>query len=530
MRVQYSWVLALLLTGCQLTQPPQSTLPVDESDTSHPTEDITDTPSSEEGDHNALTPTVPDVEPIPEITPQTQDDVWKRISMQMQMEIPDHEAVDYYRTWYLKHPSHLRTVSKRAEPFLYLIVDEIEKRGLPLELALLPIVESSFDAFAYSHGSAAGLWQFVPATGEYFGLEQNFWYDGRRDVSAATDAALTYLDRLNKRFDGDWNNAIAAYNSGGGRVNSAIRKNRNLGKPTDFFSLDLPKETSGYVPKLLALADVIANQVEYGISIPPIANVPVVERVNPNEQLDLAIAADYANITVKELQSLNPAYNQWATAPDKHQQLLLPIDSVDAFMLKVEENRGKGMRLVRYQVQPGDSLSVLAQKYNTTTRVIQTANNLPNHSIRVGKYLMIPTSTQDEKAYALSSANRLAQTQSRARGQYQLTHTVQSGDSLWTIARANKVSHQSLAKWNGMGPRDTLRIGQKLVIWKNSSDGAIIRTVFYKVRSGDTISGIANKFKVKSNDIVKWNELHKSKYLQPGQKLKLYVDVTKVSV
>ncbi|MEZ8826826.1 LysM peptidoglycan-binding domain-containing protein [Vibrio amylolyticus] len=530
MQVKYSWVLALLLAGCQTTQPPESTATVDESNTPQTTESSSTSPLLDTEKNNAYSEQLTAVDVTPEITPQTQQDVWQRIGMQLHMEIPDDKTVDYYRTWYLKHPNHLKTVSKRAEPFLYLIVEEIEKRELPLELALLPIVESSFDAFAYSHGSAAGLWQFVPATGEYYGLEQNFWYDGRRDVVAATDAALTYLSRLNARFDGNWNHAIAAYNSGGGRVNSAIRKNRNLGKPTDFFSLDLPKETSGYVPKLLALADIIANQEHYGIEIPAIANKQVLELVDPKEQLDLAIAANYANITVKELQSLNPAYNQWATAPDEHQKMLLPIDSVETFTQKVEENRGKGMRLVRYKVQSGDSLSVLANKYNTTTQVIQTANGLSSHSIRVGQHLMIPTSTQDEKAYALSSANRLAQTQSRSRGQYQLTHTVQSGDSLWTIARANKVSHQSLAKWNGMGPRDTLRIGQKLVIWKNNSDGAIIRTVFYKVRSGDTISGIASKFKVQSNDIVKWNELNKSKYLQPGQKLKLYVDVTKVSV
>ncbi|OEE38438.1 lytic transglycosylase [Vibrio genomosp. F10 str. ZF-129] len=530
MRVKYSWVLALLLTGCQLTQPPESSSTTGEYETSQPTQDVAHLPTSTGDNQGELKATAPKLKPIAEVTPQTQQDIWHRIGMQLQMEVPDHKSVDYYRTWYLKHPGHLRTVSKRAEPFLYLIVNEIEQRGLPLELALLPIVESSFDAFAYSHGSAAGLWQFVPATGEYFGLEQNFWYDGRRDVVAATDAALTYLTRLNTRFDGDWNHAIAAYNSGGGRLNSAIRKNRNLGKSTDFFSLDLPKETSGYVPKLLALADIIANQEKYGIEIPAISNTPVVELVNPNDQLDLAIAANYANISVKELQSLNPAYNQWATAPDKHQQLLLPVSSVAQFTQKVEENRGKGMRLVRYQVQSGDTLSVLANKYNTTTRVIQTANNLPGHNIRVGQHLMIPTSTQDEKAYALSATNRLAKTQSRSRGQYKLTHKVQSGDSLWTIARANKVSHQSLAKWNGMGPRDTLRIGQELVIWKKGSDGSVIRTVFYQVRTGDTISGIANKFKVKSNDIVKWNELNKGKYLQPGQKLKLYVDVTKVSV
>ncbi|MEF1341214.1 transglycosylase SLT domain-containing protein, partial [Vibrio rotiferianus] len=184
------------------------------------------------------------------ITPQEQQDVWRRIGMQLEMDIPQSKKIDYYRTWYLKHPGHLRTVSQRAEPFLYLITEKIEARNLPLELALLPVVESSFDAFAYSHGSAAGLWQFVPGTGKMMGLEQNFWYDGRRDVDASTDAALEYLVKLNQRFDGNWNHAIAAYNSGGGRVNSAIRKNKKLGKPTDFFSLDLPKETSSYVPKL----------------------------------------------------------------------------------------------------------------------------------------------------------------------------------------------------------------------------------------------------------------------------------------
>jgi membrane-bound lytic murein transglycosylase D len=181
-------------------------------------------------------------------------------------------------------------------------------------------------------------------------------------------------------------------------------------------------------------------------------------------------------------------------------------------------------------VKSGDSISVLANRYNTTTKVIQRANGMNNYNIRVGQYLLIPASAQDETAYELTAANRLEKTQAKSRGKYKQTHTVRSGDSLWSIARANKVSHQSLAKWNGMGPKDTLRVGQKLVIWKESSEGAVIRTVFYNVRSGDTISGIASKFKVKSRDIVKWNDLNKQKYLKPGQKLKLYVDVTKVSV
>nr|WP_114766480.1 LysM peptidoglycan-binding domain-containing protein [Vibrio rhodolitus] len=523
MRFKYSWVTLLLLAGCQTTQP--TTEKSDAQTTSGNDSTVTVAPAS-----SVTTPVEPEVVAAPVVTPQSQQDVWKRIAMQLEMPIPNHKKVDYYRTWYLKHPNHLKTVSKRAEPFLFLITEEIEKRGLPLELALLPVVESSFDAFAYSHGSAAGLWQFVPSTGKMYGLEQDFWYDGRRDVPAATGAALDFLTDLNQRFDGNWSHAIAAYNSGGGRVSSAIRKNKKLGKPIDFFSLDLPKETSSYVPKLLALADVVANQEKYGIEIPPIANKPVVELVQPKEQLDLAIAANYAGISVRELQSLNPAYNQWATSPDGNTQLLLPLDSVKKFNTELTANRGKGMKVVRYKVKSGDTVSVLARKYSTTSQVIRSANNMSNNNIRVGQHLLIPVSTKDDKAYSLSASNRLAKTQATARGKFKVTHTVTKGDSLWSIAKANKVSHTSLAKWNGMGPRDTLRVGQKLVIWKNSSDGAIIRTVFYNVRSGDTVSGIASKFKVKSQDIVKWNNLQKKKYLQPGQKLKLYVDVTKVSV
>ncbi|MGC9422135.1 LysM peptidoglycan-binding domain-containing protein [Vibrio sp.] len=524
MRIQFCWVMALLLTGCQVTQPDNDRI-IESNQASNASKKVVNEviPSS-------TTLKKPRAMPPKVLTPQEQEDVWLRIAMQFNLPIADDPSVDYYRTWYLKHPQHLITVAKRAEPFLYLITEKIEQRNLPLELALLPIVESAFDPFAYSHGSAAGLWQFVPATGKMFGLKQNFWYDGRRDVVAATDAALEYLTRLNTRFDGDWYLAIAAYNSGGGRVSSAIRKNTRLGKATDFFSLDLPKETSGYVPKLLALADIIANQDQYGISIPTIVNQPVLALVDPKEQLDLAIAANYAGISVKELQSYNPAYNQWATDPEGPHQFLIPIKQADAFTKQVEANRGKGMKLVRYQVKSGDSLSVIAQRHHTTTQVIQTANNLTSHTIKVGQYLMIPTSVTNNKAYALSANNRLEKTQSLARGQYKINHTVKSGESLWTIAKAHNVSYQSLAKWNGMGPRDTLRVGQKIVIWKKSTDGAIIRTVFYEIRRGDTLSDIALRFKVTTNDIVKWNDLSNQKYLKPGQRIKLYVDVTKVSV
>ncbi|GIA21882.1 membrane-bound lytic murein transglycosylase D [Vibrio cholerae] len=531
MRVKFSWVLALLLVGCQSPQPVDTTTSDDQA-VKPPTQSAT----VKKKRKPQTTATLPagETESVEEervaLTPQEQDDVWQRIAMQFKLGIPKDPSVDAQREWFLKNPGHLQAIASRAEPFLYLITEKVEQRGLPLELVLLPIVESSFDPFAYSHGSAAGLWQFISSTGKRYGLKQNFWYDGRRDVAAATDAALDYLTVLNQHFDGDWYHAIAAYNSGEGRVARAIKANKKAGKPIDFFSLDLPKETSGYVPKLIALADVIANQEKYGISIPAIENRPVLATVDPKEQLDLAIAARYAGLTVKELQSFNPAYNQWATAPNGPHQLLIPVEKVERFNLAMEENRGKGIKVVRYKVKSGDTLSTIADKYNTTAKVIKEANQIASNQIRVGSYLFVPTSVKDEKAYALSVSNRLAKTQSVPRGQYQLTHTVNSGESLWTIAKQYNVPYQSLAKWNGMAPKDALRKGQKLVIWKDSKPtSGVIRTVTYKVRSGDTLSGIANKFKVKTADIVKWNDLNSTQYLKAGQQLKLYVDVTKFS-
>ena len=515
MKLKLHWIGLALLAGCQSAPPSEKTQPDTTSAISTPSKQ--DTKPAE-------------IKPIekPELTPQEQEDVWQRIAMQLNMPIPDHKSVDYYRNWYIKHPSHLRTVAKRAQPFLYMITVEIEKRGLPMELVLLPIVESAFDPFAYSHGSAAGLWQFVPGTADRFKLERNWWYDGRRDVPAATNAALDYMEYFDRRFDSNWQQAIASYNSGGGRVSRAIRKNKNLGKPTDFFSLDLPEETSGYVPKLLALADIIKNHEKYGVELPPIANKPVLEMVDPNKQLDLAIAAEFAGISISELQGYNPGYNQWATSPDGPYHLLLPIDKVDRFNANLKKNGNKTMKVVRYKVQSGDTISQLAVKHNTTSNIIEQTNDLNGTSIRVGQYLLIPTASQGNKTYALSAPQRLKKTQ--AKGKYKSDHTVKDGESLWSIARDNSISYRDLAKWNGMAPKDSLRVGQKLVIWKSNSDGGIIRTVHYQIRQGDNLSSIAQKFSVSVTDIMKWNSIERGSYIKPGQKLKLYVDVTKANV
>ena len=191
------------------------------------------------------------------------------------------------------------TVAERAKPFLFLITEKVEEKGIPLELALLPVVESSFDQFAYSHGSAAGLWQFVSDTARRFGLEQNWWYDGRRDIVESTDAALDLLVYLRDKFDGDWLHALAAYNTGEARVFRAIRRNKAQGLPTDFWSLKLPKETTGYVPKLLAVVDIIKRQQDHNLVLPEIPNKPVVDVVKLDMQFDLSVAAEFANLSLK---------------------------------------------------------------------------------------------------------------------------------------------------------------------------------------------------------------------------------------
>jgi membrane-bound lytic murein transglycosylase D len=464
------------------------------------------------------------------------DDVWLRVADQLSFPVPDNKRVNIQRNWYQKHPKYMARVTKRADPYLYLIVEKVEQRQLPMELALLPIVESAFDPFAYSHGQASGIWQFIPGTGKRYKLEQDWWYDGRRDIVASTDAALDYLSYLNRFFNGDWLHAIAAYNSGEGRVRSAIRKNQRLGKPTDFWSLDLPKETRAYVPKLLALAELLKNRDQHGMVWPKIANQPKLAEVDTGSQIDLALAAELAGITTDELHRLNPAFNRWATSPDGPHKLLVPIEKAEQFASKLANlDRSERFNWVRHKVKSGDSLIQLAKQYHTSVDVIRQSNKLSGNTIRAGAYLMIPVATSDLSDYRFSVDQRLVKTQSKARSSQRIDYKVKSGDSLWKIANKHKISVRQLAKWNGMAPTDPLKPNQTLVIWskqknaKQNISSTTTRKINYKVRSGDSLARIAEKFKVKVSDLIIWNKLDKNKFIQPGQMLQLYVDVTEIS-
>jgi membrane-bound lytic murein transglycosylase D len=221
-------------------------------------------------------------------------DLWSRLRDGFQLSENQHPRMQNDLAWYASHNNYLIRMTERATPYLYLIVEEAERRGIPLELALLPVVESAYQPFAYSHGRAAGLWQFIPGTGRRYKLSQTWWYDGRRDVTASTRAAFDYLEYLHRYFDGDWLHALAAYNSGEGTVRKAIRRNKKMGKPTDYWSLDLPEETEGYVPKLLAISALVANPPAHGVILASVVDAPYLSSVNVGSQIDLDLAAELA--------------------------------------------------------------------------------------------------------------------------------------------------------------------------------------------------------------------------------------------
>jgi len=468
-------------------------------------------------------------------------DLLTKLRFGFSLDYEDNARITAERNWFVRHPDYLARVFTRAQRYLPYIAAEIERRGLPLELALLPIVESAYDPFAYSHGRAAGLWQMIPGTARRFGIKQNWWYDGRRDVVDSTRAALDYLEYLYELNDGDWLNAIASYNSGEGNVLRSVKRNRKAGKPEDFWNLKLPRETSMYVPKLLALVDIVENPGSYNLTLPAVLDEPQFVVADIGSQLDLALAAELAGVDVDTVYAYNPGYNRWSTDPAGPHRLVLPVEAADTFSVALadvpEDDR---VRWKRHKVKNGEAISQIALKYNTTVAQIREANSLRGNTIRAGHYLLIPVATKPLSAYSQSADARLAKTQNRKRSGSKVEHTVRKGESFWTISRRYEVTHRQLAAWNGMAPGDPLPVGRTLVVWTKAGNasphvspattlGNTTRKLRYTVRNGDSLYLIANRFRVSINDIARWNNIDKNKILRPGQKLTMYVDVTRQS-
>ena len=447
---------------------------------------------------------------------ETPFDIWERIRLELTIKIPEDQiaSTSVYRERLYKNQSAVNRISKSGQRYLYHTLTRAEELGLPVELALLPFVESEFDPYAKSIDGATGIWQFMPATGKEWGLKSNWWYDGKKDVLASTEAALQFLRYLHEKFDGDWLLAMAAYNTGPARVNRAIRKNKRENKSIRFWDLNLPKETTAYVPKLLVLCELIKDPEAFEVNLPSIANRPYFQRVKIPGQLDLMQAADLAGLKPETIYELNPGFNQWATDPSGPHYLLLPIGVSDRFITQLESlDQSDLVRWDRYKIRRGDNLNRIASRYKIEVSVLMEINGMESDLIYAGKEIMVPRGS--------AWANK----QSPREQVYQVT----AGDSLWNISKKFKVSIEDVVLWNELDIEKPLQINQEIKIFsryeriRQDVPSRKLRTMLYPVKSGDTISRIASKFDISTKEIQEWNEIEDVSKIFPGQVLKLFL-------
>ena len=465
-------------------------------------------------------------------------DAWARIRGGVSLPHPLHPRVERQIEWYRNNPEYLERLAQRARPYLPYIVREIEKKKLPAEFALLPVVESAFRVYAYSRAGASGLWQFMPSTGKLYGLKQNWWYDGRRDVVASTHAALNYLTKLLRDFDGDRLLAVAAYNWGEGNVRRAMARNRARGKATDVWSLKLPRETRIHVSRFLAIAAVVGDPERYGVVLESIPDRVQFEPVALDGQIELSVAADLAGITLDDVYALNPGFSRWATDPDGPHLLQLPRNAVERFRTNLAQyqpvrNRGDW---VRHDIARGDTLGGIANRYRTTVAVLKRVNRLSSDRILAGRYLMVPASTGNLDTRQLSATMRARLDAAGPLNPTNSTYRVRHGDNLWLIARKHGMSIAQLAAWNGLSMKSVLHPGQRLTVHRRnnglvpaapprrsaeSSEASTSAIVVHVVKYGDTLSGIAQRHGTTALELAELNRIKKSAILRPGQKLQV---------
>lgn len=458
------------------------------------------------------------------------DTIWLKVRSGYQFDQQiDNPLIDDALAWYRKNPTFVYRSTERSSRYMHYVLSAIQQRNMPTELALLPFIESAYDPFAYSRSGASGLWQFVPQTATNFGLTRNWWYDGRKDVVASTDAALTYLQYLHDKFDGDWLIAIAAYNFGEGSLQRAINENKRRGQPTDFWHLSLRQETRTYVPRLLALSKIVSAPHKYGINLYAIPDKAYFGSVDTRGPLTLAKASDLAGIDVDELYRLNPGLNHSRIGSQGPQRLLLPVASVDRFNQQLAQLPAEQRdNFKRYDVAKGDTLAGIGRKFGVDPAAIRTANQLGDGRLHPGQSLTIPVNGGELNDIAKTGPAPVA-TQTPF-GSTQVFHTVETGDNLRRIAQRYEVSTKDIQRWNGLGADDPVKLGQKLNIWTDKADmkPAPAKTTaaakkVYTVQNGDSLIAIAGKFNVEIDDILRWNQVNPRALLQPGQRLTLFV-------
>ncbi|WP_407297295.1 LysM peptidoglycan-binding domain-containing protein [Stutzerimonas zhaodongensis] len=444
-------------------------------------------------------------------------DIWDRIrqGFELQDYLDSNPRIEQQRLLFSSRPQSIEMASERGSPYIHYIVEQLEERDMPLELALLPIIESAYNPFAYSPAQAVGLWQFIPSTGRHFNLQQTSWYDGRRDITASTAAALRYLSYLHGLFGDDWLLALAAYNAGEGTVSRAIERNQKLGLPTDYWNLPLPRETRDYVPKLLALSQMVQSPEAYGLNLSPIANEPYFEVVALKQRMDLARVADMVDVDEDQIYQLNPAFTRRITL-DGPQHLLVPSDKAEMFAANLALMKPQDLvDWQQYKVRPGDTLGMIANRHRLSVNVIRDINRLRSDRLQIGQVLSIPRPAAPAQSQELLHA--VARSQPAPR-----TYRVRQGDNLWSIAKAQKISVGDLQRWNNLAGSN-LKVGQALFLQAAANNEQTKPApTYYKVKKGDSLYVIAKRFNVQINHLKTWNP-RDTTMLKPGQTLTLYI-------
>jgi membrane-bound lytic murein transglycosylase D len=387
-------------------------------------------------------------------------DLWARIRSGYAIPDLDNLLVDKHVQYYSSRPDYMNRISGRASLYLYHVVQELEKRNMPTELALLPIIESAFNPQALSTANAAGIWQFVPGTGRDFNLQQNMFKDERRGVLASTDAALTYLQRLYSMF-GDWQLALAAYNWGEGNVQRAIKKNQSLGKPTDFESLAalMPAETRNYVPKLQAIKNIIASPSQHGLSLPAIDNQPYFTAVDKTSDIDLTVAAQLAEMSVDEFKALNPQFKRPVIIGGEQTKILLPKENAEKFHVNLAQWGQALSSWTTHRITGAkETMASLASKFGTTPEVIRQANNIPAKTVlKAGSTILVPK---------ISTSSHTDITENIVENAVMAFEAERSGTGshvkkLSGAQRFKATAAHAVAKIKGSSPRSEMRNGRK---------------------------------------------------------------------
>jgi membrane-bound lytic murein transglycosylase D len=350
-------------------------------------------------------------------------------------------------------------MTERARRYLYYITTEVEKRGMPTEIALLPMVESAFNPDAYSSGRAVGIWQFIPSTAKNFGMTRNWWQDDRRDIISATKGALDYLQRLYDQF-GDWELALAAYNWGEGAVARAVENNRKHGKPTDYASLKMPVETSNYVPTLLAIRNIIKDPDHFGLTLRPIPNRPYFTAVSPGHHIDAALVLKLADISQEEFNALNPSHNRPVILQNEDDVILLPADKADTFRTNLANYTEPLVSWQAYQSKKGERLDKVAPRFGLSLERLRSVNGLsPKATLSNGQTLLVPAQGEPEDNFEAFNTDLVPSDPLPLRA---LTYTVRKGDTLASIAHHHHVTAANLKKWNNGAAK--IHPGQTLTI------------------------------------------------------------------